>query len=261
MKINDTILCLTILLMTNVSCTNKQNYKYSDYSIAKRDSVLRGANSLAEANTELRKDLFKILITMNQVTDYALQLERDREFDRKGQPIAKQIQESMESLRSQLAEVRKKASDNKDILSEIDHLQVSFKKKQQEIAHLKTDIASVDSKLEDAIQKQRICHQNLEQEIDKLQDVNENRRITQMSINREKQNLWVRAGDQLISTVKELPGNKYDAIREVKRFLLNCAIKDCYNQAFLIDRSTEIAHEAKAKADDAQNLLNKIPNK
>lgn len=152
-------------------------------------------------------ELFSILYAMNSISDNTLSLERSRETNGsvKEKRTIDEIQAKMNILRAELEKARQKAGTNEKLHAEIDRLEESLYAKEREIKRLKTDIAIVDDKIEEAIQeleieKEAIAKKNLaiEQANDSILRTNKNKLDTD-------QRAWIEAGDAVIMAARTIP--------------------------------------------------------
>jgi chromosome segregation ATPase len=223
-------------------------------------------DQLASEVTDLRKELFSILVAMNSITDDALTMERNREGGgNNGESVTQQIHAKMNALRDQLEEARRKAGKSEELQDEIDRLERSLFEKEREVRRLSTSIAIVDDEIEETIKE-------LEKEVDKLSEkesdirnVN-NQKIAAMN---EKtavdQQAWINAGNEMVKAARTIPrphsswndGEQSRAIVKAKQLLLKSAQEDCYHVAIRINRGTSEAHEAIRLTNEAHLLFEK----
>lgn len=263
-------------LLLTVACSGDKKHSADSVNISRqeRDSLAEARNQLASVEMEQRQDLFRILLLMNDVTHYAVLLERERE--NKGsiqgqQRLADQLFDRMRLLKEQLDEARQTAADNAELLSELNALQRSFESKQQEIARLKNDIRVADEKLRATIRKQEETNDQLAATNDQLAATIRQLRSTVSERKRAEWQAWLIAGDELVEAARRIPrahaglfkmntGKQSREITTSKQRLLNQAT-EAYNNAIRManrqgDRNAAI--KAQNKAYEAQRLFNLV---
>ena len=214
---------------------------------------------LAGETTDLRKDLFSILIALNGITDDALALERSRETGiASTKRVTQQIHLRMDVLRSRIEDVRQKAGNNNQLQREIDRLEKSLIKKEREISRLNTSIADVDDKMDEAVKELEVEMGKLRAKEADLKRVNQDRRAVVNEKNAVDQRAWIAAGNELVNAAKIIPrpsiGRQSNAIVRAKKLLLESARKDCYYMAVSINPKTNEAQIARNLAMAAQSL-------
>ena len=214
---------------------------------------------LAGETTDLRKDLFSILLALNGITDDALALERGRETGNAGtKRVTQQIHLKMDVLRSRIEDVRQKAGNNDQLQREIDRLEKSLIKKEREISRLNSSIADVDDKMDKAVKELEIETSKLKAKEADLKRVNQDRQAAVSEKNAIDQRAWIAAGNELVNAAKIIPrpsiGRQSDAIVRAKKLLLQSAREDCYYVAVRINPKTNEAQIARNLAIAAQSL-------
>lgn len=262
-----------ILYFVDRSCSFKgllfEDSSKEEVAVANDDlaTALDENEQMANEATDLRKDLFSILLALNGITDETLSLERNRETDgyAKGQNVAKEIHVRMDALRDQLADARRKAGKNEPLQKEIDRLEKSFNAKKQEIRRLTTSIARVDGDIEKAVKDLEVETNKLKEQESELKRVNEQRRA---AINKRKaidQQAWIFAGDELVRAARIIPrpsiGKQSNAIVNAKKLLLKSAWQDCYNVAIRINPRTSLAADARYLSNEARSLYQRASNR
>ena len=262
-----------ILYFVDRSCSFKgllfEDSSKEEVAVANDDlaTALDENEQMANEATDLRKDLFSILLALNGITDETLSLERNRETDgyAKGQNVAKEIHVRMDALRDQLADARRKAGKNEPLQKEIDRLEKSFNAKKQEIRRLTTSIARVDGDIEKAVKDLEVETNKLKEQESELKRVNEQRRA---AINKRKaidQQAWIFAGDELVRAARIIPrpsiGKQSNAIVNAKKLLLKSAWQDCYNVAIRINPRTSLAADARYLPNEARSLYQRASNR
>lgn len=276
MKTYYTFLTALLLLFLTVACSGGKKHSGDSVNISQQEhnSLAEARNQLASVEMEQRQDLFRILLLMNDVTHYAVLLERERE--KKGsiqgqQRLADQLFDRMKLLKEQLDEARQTAADNAELLSELNALQRSFESKQQEIARLKNNIRVADEKLRATIREQEEANEQLAATNDQLAATNRQLRSTVSERKRAEWQAWVIAGDELVEAARRIPranaglfkmntGKQSREITTSKQRLLNQAT-EAYNNAIRTANSQgdrNAAIKAQNKAHEAQRLFNLV---
>ena len=214
---------------------------------------------LASEATDLRKELFSILLAMNDITDNALSLERNRESgSANGKNVAQQIRIKMDILRERLEDARQKAGNSAQLQQEINRIEKSLIKKEREISRLNTSITDVDDKMDEAVKELEVETRKLRAKEADLKRVNQDRRAAVNEKNAIDQRAWIAAGNELVNAAKIIPrpsiGRQSDAIVKAKKLLLLSAREDCYYVAVRINPKTNEAQIARNLAMAAQSL-------
>lgn len=221
--------------------------------------VLDENEQLASETTDLRKDLFSILLALNGITDDALALERGREIGRAStKRVTQQIHIKMDVLRSRIEDARQRAGNNDQLQREIDRLEKSLIKKEREISRLNTSIADVNDKIGEAVKDLEVETGKLKAKEADLKRVNQDRQAAVSEKNAIDQRAWIAAGNELVNAAKMIPrpsiGRQSDAIVRAKKLLLQSARIDCYYVAVRINPETNEAQIARNLAIAAQSL-------
>ena len=221
---------------------------------------------LASEATDLRKELFSILLAMNDITDNALSLERNRESgSANGKNVAQQIRIKMDILRERLEDARQKAGNSAQLQQEINRIEKSLIKKEREISRLNTSITDVDDKMDEAVKELEVETRKLRAKEADLKRVNQDRRATVSEKNAVDQRAWIAAGNELVNAAKIIPrpsiGRQSDAIVRAKKLLLQSAREDCYYVAVRINPKTNEAQIARNLAMAAQSLYERAANR
>ena len=255
-----------VLYFVNKSCSFKgllfEDSPNEQVAVADNDlaTALDENEHLASEATDLRKDLFSILLALNGITDETLVLERSRETDgyANGQNVAMQIHAIMDALRDQLADARQRAGNSEQLQQEIDRLEKSFIAKKQEIKRLTNSIAKVDDDIEKAVEELEVETSKLKDKESELKRVNEKRRATINEKTAIDQRAWIFAGDELVRAARIIPrpsiGRQSNAIVDAKKLLLRSAWEDCYDVAIRINPRTSSAADARYLSNEAQTL-------
>lgn len=255
-----------VLYFVDKSCSFKgllfEDSAKEEVAIANDDlaAALDENEHLANEATDLRKDLFSILLALNGITDDALTLERNRENDgyADGQSVAKQIHARMDALRGQLADARRKAGKSEQLQQEIDRLEKSFIAKKQEVKRLTNFIAKVDDDIEKTVKELEVETDKLKEKEIELKRVNEQRRAVFNEKTAIDQQSWIFAGDELVRAARIIPrpsiGRQSNAIVDAKKLLLRSAWEDCYDVAIRINPGTTLAADARYLSNDARSL-------
>ena len=255
-----------VLYFVDKSCSFKgllfEDSAKEEVAIANDDlaAALDENEHLANEATDLRKDLFSILLALNGITDDALTLERNRENDgyADGQSVAKQIHARMDALRGQLADARRKAGKSEQLQQEIDRLEKSFIAKKQEVKRLTNFIAKVDDDIEKTVKELEVETDKLKEKEIELKRVNEQRRAVFNEKTAIDQQSWIFAGDELMRAARIIPrpsiGRQSNAIVDAKKLLLRSAWEDCYDVAIRINPGTTLAADARYLSNEARSL-------
>ncbi len=255
-----------VLYFVDKSCSFKglffEDSAKEEVAIANDDlaAALDENEHLANEATDLRKDLFSILLALNGITDDALTLERNRENDgyADGQSVAKQIHARMDALRGQLADARRKAGKSEQLQQEIDRLEKSFIAKKQEVKRLTNFIAKVDDDIEKTVKELEVETDKLKEKEIELKRVNEQRRAVFNEKTAIDQQSWIFAGDELVRAARIIPrpsiGRQSNAIVDAKKLLLRSAWEDCYDVAIRINPGTTLAADARYLSNEARSL-------
>ena len=214
---------------------------------------------LASEATDLRKELFSILLAMNDITENALSLERNRESgSANGKNVAQQIRIKMDILRERLEDARQKAGNSAQLQQEINRIEKSLIKKEREISRLNTSITDVDDKMDEAVKELEVETRKLRAKEADLKRVNQDRRAAVDEKNTIDQRAWIAAGNELVNAAKIIPrpsiGRQSDAIVRAKKLLLQSAREDCYYVAVRINPKTNEAQIARNLAMATQSL-------
>jgi len=218
---------------------------------------------LAGEVTDLRKDLFSILVALNGITDDALFLERSRETggNVNGQSITKQIHAKMDALRERLDDARQRAGKSEELQQEIDRIEKSLFEKEQEIRRLTTKISLVDDEIQEAVEELEVENNRLMENEAELRRVNREKAEAMRERLAVDQRAWIDAGNELVDAAKVIPrpssGKQSDAIVRAKLLLLKSAQEDCYNVAIRLNRGTYEAKEANRLGNVAHDLFEK----
>jgi len=218
---------------------------------------------LAGEVTDLRKDLFSILVALNGITDDALSLERSRETggNVNGQSITKQIHAKMDALRERLDDARQRAGKSEELQQEIDRIEKSIFEKEQEIRRLTTKISLVDDEIKEAVEELEVENQKLIENEADLRRVNREKTEAMRERLAVDQRAWIDAGNELVNAARAIPrpssGKQGDAIVRAKLLLLRSAQEDCYNVAIRLNRGTYEAREANRLGNVAHDLFEK----
>ena len=262
-----------ILYLVDRSCSFRgllfEDSSKEEVAVANDDlaTALDENEQLANEATDLRKDLFSILLALNGITDEALSLERNRENDgyASGQNVAMQIHARMDALRDQLADARRKAGKSEPLQQEIDRLEKSFIAKQKEVKRLTTSITKVDKDIEKAVKELEVETSKLKKKESELKQVNEQRRAAVNQNTAIDQQAWIFAGDELVRAARIIPrpsiGKQSNAIVDAKKLLLKSAWQDCYGVAIRINPKTSLAADARYLSNDARSLYQRASNR
>ena len=224
-------------------------------------NALDANEQLAGKVTDMRKDLFGILVALNGITDDALSLERSREIggNVNGKSVTLQIHAKMETLRERLDDVRLKAGKNEELQEEIDRIERSIFEKEQEIRRLSTKISMVDEEIEEAVEELEKENKKLIENEADLRRINSEKAEAMRERLAVDQRAWKDAGNELVNAAKVIPRPSSDkqggAIVRAKLLLLKSAQEDCYNVAIRLNRGTDEAREANRLANVAHNLF------
>ena len=262
-----------VLYFVNKSCSFKgllfEDSPNEQVAVADNDlaTALDENEHLASEATDLRKDLFSILLALNGITDETLVLERSRETDgyANRQNVAMQIHARMDALRDQLADARQRAGNSEQLQQEIDRLEKSFIAKKQEIKRLTNSIAKVDDDIEKAVEELEVETSKLKDKESELKRVNEKRRATINEKTAIDQRAWIFAGDELVRAARIIPrpsiGRQSNAIVDAKKLLLRSAWEDCYDVAIRINPRTSSAADARYLSNEARSLYQRASNR
>lgn len=218
---------------------------------------------LAGEVTDLRKDLFSILVALNGISDDAMTLERNREIGGNGnrQSITTQIHAKMNALREQLDDARLRAGKSEELQQEIDRIEKAIFEKEREVRRLATKISLVDDEIKEAVEELEAENSKLMGKEAELKRVKQDKYEAMSEKLSVDQRAWTSAGTELVNAAKIIPrpssGKQSDAIVRAKKLLLKSAQEDCYNVAIRLNRGTPEAREAFRLANVAHNLFEK----
>lgn len=258
-----------ILYFVDRSCSFKgflfEDSPKEEVAVANDDlaTTLDENEQMVNEATNLRKDLFSILLALNGITDETLSLERNRRTDgyAKGQNVSREIYARMDALRDQLADARQKAGKNEPLQQEIDRLEKSINAKEQEIKRLTTSISKVDDYIEKAVKELEVETSKLKEQESELKRVNEQRRAANNERTAIDQQALIFAGDELMKAARIIPrpsiGRQSNAIVDAKKLLLKSAWQDCYDMAIRINPRTSLAADARYLSNEARSLYQK----
>ncbi|MCR4922321.1 MAG: hypothetical protein K5945_11550 [Bacteroidaceae bacterium] len=261
---------LTIVSLAASACSPGQEKVTMDAS--ELETAVKNKNEMAGTLMEERKELFRILLLMNKVTGYTLQLEgeRERSGSINGTNMSEQLFTAMKMLREELDKARQDAAQNKELLAEIDALQHSFEAKEREISRLHTDIEVIDQETMRTAEELVRIQGELAEENQKQTEENKRLESTIKLRRQEERNAWLTAGDELIEAARMIPrantgifvGNQSMEITHSKQMLLKRATES-YNQAIRLANQVgdrQAGMQALEKVHYADNLFNLATN-
>ena len=267
-KYNLILLSLACLLI--ISCNPGQ--EKVTLSKGEVETAVSNKDEMAGTLLEERKDLFRILLLMNEVTGYTLRMEGERERNGSinGTNMSEQLFQRMNQLRAELDEARKNAAQNSELLAEIDELQRSFEAKERELTRLHTDIEVIDEATRKTRDELTQANNELTAENQKQTAENERLKSTIAERRSEERNAWLVAGDELIEAARMIPrankgvrvGNQSIEITRSKQMLLKRATES-YNQAVRMANQSgnrQAAVQARDKALYADKLFQLVTN-
>ena len=270
MKKKDYFICLLTACLMGTSCGSGQNKVKMDKS--ELEAAVKEKDDLASTQMEGRKDLFRILLLMNEVTGYTFKLESERELKGSinGNNMAEQLFQRMKLLKEELEEARQNARQNAELLAEIDELQRSFESKEREITRLHIDIEMLDTALVKAVAALDKANKEIEEENRMQTEENNKLKATMAQRQQEERNAWLVAGDELIEAARTIPrahtgifvGNQSIEITHSKQILLNRATES-YNQAVRMSNQVnnrQAAAQARQKALESHRLFELVSN-
>lgn len=230
------------------------------------------ADTALDQHIKARKDIYQILVLMNEVTINTMKLEQVGEGKIQGNNQAsmkQQLQEKMKLLKEQLAEAREYAKENAELTAELEQLQHSFVQREQTIKRLTQEGADLDRDIALAIEKLKIENENLRAENDRLANKNAELRATVNSRKRSEISAWEIAGGELVNAARIIPkgnvggllqGNQSMENKRSRQKTLQNAF-NCYNDGIrLANRygNPEYARALQRKAIEADRLLQNV---
>lgn len=243
-----------ILILSSCSSSNSSSGEDKQIKVSSLDYAQANEDyeEWAEAELEVRKDLYRILIAMNDVTNQTFLLERKRENNGSIQEksILDQIRQNMQLLKEQLEAAKKEAGQNEQLLADIEKISKTIENREYEINRLRTDIATLDDKIAETVQELKMKKQEMEEEMNEIDNAVVRWRSTKEERVKAAQNALILAGDKVVAAAQMLPYDKNNSIRILKNF----AIEECYNEAIRIQNDTEEARKAKAKGNALKGL-------
>ena len=254
--------CLTVSSCGSGSSNDGSEAEEDSVYVSEREmnATSDELDALAGANMEMRKDLYRILLEMDNIAGDAFVLERDRENNGavKNKSMVERINMRMASVKKQLEEAREKAGNNEQLRSTIDMLERSISVKEQEIKHLNTIIKTKDEQLHQAYNDLQEKHSALEIAHSELTQTNQELRQAKQQLQDDERNSWVQAGDALVQAAKMIPRPKRKnatyslQVKNAKLRIMNKAI-ECYNRAIRLGD-----HSAEAKGHEVNRLQNLV---
>ena len=229
------------------------------------------AQIAVEEHNDARKDLFQIMVLMNEVTINTMKLEQiteGKKLTSEQLSMKEQLDEKMEILKKQLSEAREYAKDNAELKKEVKRLQKSFLQREQTIRRLVIEDDSLDVKIQEAIDKLEYENGLLRDENQKLSEKNSELRTAVNTRKRAELTSWEMAGDELVEAARMIPkanstmfaGKQSQEITRSKQMVLKSAT-ECYNSAIRMANSygyKEGADRAHNKALEADRLFNLV---
>jgi len=230
------------------------------------------ADTALDQHIKARKDIYQILVLMNEVTINTMKLEQVGEGKIQGNNQAsmkQQLQEKMKLLKEQLAEAREYAKENAELTAELEQLQHSFVQREQTIKRLTQEGADLDRDIALAIEKLKIENENLRAENDRLANKNAELGATVNSRKRSEISAWEIAGGELVNAARIIPkgnvggllqGNQSMENKRSRQKTLQNAF-NCYNDGIrLANRygNPEYARALQRKAIEADRLLQNV---
>ena len=215
--------------------------------------------ALSSANISLRKDLYQILLEMDNLAGEAFALERERERNGaiQNQAVMNRINARLESVKRQLADAKRQAGENPALQATIRRLQESITAQEKQIRHLKSVIKSKDAELQQAYDQLKTKNEELEVTNTQIISTIDELTTAQVALQEQTFMTWQKAGDELVNSARMIPevrkhGPMIRKVRAAKQRILLKAI-DCYSTARHLGSPS-----ATSKIDYAQSLLNKI---
>ena len=182
-------IALFIILIAVTSCS--QYIPKSQY-----EEILDEYLTLKEATSETQENYVKqskamdaIFVELSTVSRKTVNLKSDIEIGQARMTQAEQIENSINDIKDQLAELERLASNNKELQKTISNLKQVIVSKEEEIRSLKDEISHKDETI--SSQKETISNQ-------KVQISSQERQITEQlqTIKRQKQELVVQVNNQ-----------------------------------------------------------------
>lgn len=226
------------------------------------------AQKAVQEHNDARRDLFQIMVLMNEVTINTMKLEQMGEGKNLGSdqlPMKLQLEEKMKLLKEQLAEAREYAKENAELTAEVERLQNSFLQREQTIRRLAKEDDDLDVKIQAAIDELESETNLLREENQKLVEKNAELRTVIGTRKQAELNAWMMAGDELVEAARTIPranskliGNQSIEITRSKQMILKSAT-ECYNNATKLGNSyslIKLAATAHDRAREADRLFN-----
>lgn len=230
------------------------------------------AQEVVQEHNDARRDLFQIMVLMNEVTINTMKLEQmgeGKNLSSDQLPMRLQLEVKMKLLKEQLAEVREYAKENAELTAEIERLQNSLQQREltirrlaKEDGDLKLKIQSAIAELESETKQLREDNQKLEEKNTVLISVIGNRRQAEIDA-------WVMAGDELVEAAKTIPrantifkGSQSKEVTRSKQMILKSAT-ECYNNATRLGNNYNLVNKATiahTKAKEADRLFICVTN-
>lgn len=178
------------------------------------------AQKAVEEHIDARKDLYQIMVLMNEVTINTMKLERIGEgkgLASSQLPMKQQIEEKMKLLKEQLDEAREYAKENAELTAEVDRLQRSFQQREQTIRRLTIEGEDLDEKNKEAIIELERETEKLREENNKLDLKNIELRSIVDSRKKIEINAWELAGDELVNAARNIPRGNQGKLNQGKQ--------------------------------------------
>lgn len=230
------------------------------------------AQNVLEKHDEARKDLYQIMVLMNEVTLNTMSLEMMKEGkDHTSElPMKQQLEKKMEMLKEQLEEVREVSKENAELTAELERLQNSFHKREQIIRLLTKESGELDEKLQITINEIEERNAKLQQENEMLSVKNAELKKAITNTRKAEVQAWVMAGDELVEAARTIPkanapafsGEQSREITRSKQMVLKSAT-ECYNSATNMCNSfgdVATGRQTMAKAQEADRLFKLVTN-
>ena len=232
-----TALFLCCLVFSLGSCGSKSDGDIVEVDKVVTDSLNKRMKAYAEATQEQRELLFRILKELDEVSDDAFALGRERQLNGqvKDVRLVDHIKYRLATIKTELNEAQKRMIDNPSLMATIDDLLEKINAQEDYIQNLRSSITIKKSDLKTRYIELDSIKIELEQNIQDVTLVAEELEKEDNKLNETMRSSWVSAGDKLVESADEVQlvknsGPLVKRSREAKNRILMRAIH-CYKEA------------------------------
>lgn len=237
---------------------------YPTVNSSKVESLADHIDAMAASNTEMRKTLYLILREMDDIAGDAFALEREREQTGavKDLNVVDRITKRIECVKEQIEIARKQVVEDHSLLSQIDQMKASLKRREEEIRHLRTSFINKSKQLQEQLDSLEEENGELQLRRDVLKADKESFKDEKSRLNSLLATSWNVAGDKLMRSLNEIKvktNRKGEIIDKLPNEVHNARIRivqrviNCYENACYYGDST-----ADAKVKTAKDMLQRL---